>query len=118
MKISREPALIVGFIAAVLAVVVSFEVEWMTAGQAAAIVAVVGGVITAATTRPMAPALFAGLVAAGAALLAEYGLNVSDAMVAAITGAVITGFALFGVRNQVTPSYDRAPTAPREGPVR
>lgn len=117
MKISREPTLIVGFIAAVLAVVVSFEVEWMTAGQAAAIVAVIGGVITAATTRPMAPALFAGLVAAGAALLAEYGLHVSEGMVATITGAELAAFALF-VRTQVTPSYDMAPTAPKDGPVR
>lgn len=118
MKISREPALIIGFIAAVVAVIVSFNVTWMTAGQGAAIVAVAGGVITAATTRPVAPALFAGLVAAGAALLVEYGLDVSDGVVAAVSGAIIAGFALFGVRNQVTPSYDTAPTAPREGPVR
>lgn len=118
MRFSREPALIVGFIAAVLAVVVSFEVEWMTPGQAAAIVAVAGGVITAATTRPVAPGLYAGLVGAGAALLAQYGLNLSEGMVAAVTAAVVAGFALFGVRGQVTPAHDSAPTAPREGPVR
>lgn len=117
MKISREPALFVGLLAAICAVVVSFEVEWLTPGAAAALVALVGGAVTAFTTRPVAPALFAGLVGAGAALLAEYGLHVPKGTVAALTSAVVAAFALF-VRTQVTPAYDRAPTAPKEGPVR
>lgn len=119
MKIfGREPALIVGFIGAVLAVLVSLELPWMNAGQAAAIVAVVTGLITAATTRPVAPGLFAGLVAAFAALFAQYGLNLTDAKVAAVTGLVLAGFALFGVRNQVTPKDDAVPIAPADGTVR
>ncbi len=119
MKIfGREPALIVGFFGALLAIVVSLNVPWMTVGQAAAVMAVLTGVVTAATTRPIAPGLYAGLVAAVAALLAQYGLNLGDAMVAAVTGAVLAGFALFGVRNQVTPKDDAVPIAPADGSVR
>lgn len=119
MKIfGREPALIIGFIGAVLAAIVALNVPWMTAGQAAAVLAVLTGVVTAATTRPMAPGLFAGLVAAVAALFAQYGLHWSDAMIAAITSIVLAGFALFGVRNQVTPVGDAVPIAPAEGTVR
>ncbi len=119
MKIfGREPALIVGFIGSILAIVVALNVPWMTAGQAAAVVAVLTGVVTAATTRPVAPGLFAGLVAAVAALLAQYGLSLSDALIGAITFSVLAGFALFGVRNQVTPKEDAVPIAPADGSIR
>jgi hypothetical protein len=119
MKVfGREPALIIGFITAVVAALVALELEWLTPGAGAAIVALAGGAITAATTRPVAPGLFAGLVAAGGALFAEYGLHVSGELLAALAFLVVSGFALFGVRDQVTPARDQAPTAPERGPVR
>lgn len=118
MKISREPTLIIGFISAVVAALVALNVDWLTPGAGVAIVALIGGAITAATTRPVAPGLFAGLIAAGGALLAEYGIHMSEELLGALAFLVVAGFALFGVRGQVTPANDRAATAPASGPVR
>lgn len=119
MKVfGREPALIIGFIAAVVAALVALNFDWLTPGAGAAIVALIGGTITAATTRPWAPGLFAGLIAAGGALFAEYGVHLSDELLASLAFLVIAGFALFGVRGQVTPVHDKAATAPAQGPVR
>lgn len=118
MKISREPTVIIGFIAAVVAALVAMNLDWLTPGAGVAIVALIGGAITAATTRPVAPGLFAGLIAAGGALLAEYNLHLSDELLASLAFLVVAGFALFGVRNQVTPAHDKAATAPASGPVR
>ena len=56
---------------------VSLGLDWLNAGQATAIVTFLSAVVIAATTRPVGPALFVGAVAAGAALFAEYNLNVS-----------------------------------------
>lgn len=118
MKLSREPALIIGFITSVVAALVALNLDLLSPGQGAALVAVVGAIITAVTTRPVMPSLYAGAFAAAAALFAEYGLHLSEGLVAAVGGAIIGGFALFGVRGQVTPANDTAPTAPREGPIR
>lgn len=104
MKIfGREPALIVGAVGSLLTVLAALNVPGIDAGAAAAITAFFSALIIAMCTRPWAPALFTGVVAAGAALIAEYGYNVSDGAVAAISGAVLAGFALFGIRPQVTP---------------
>lgn len=104
MKIfGREPALILGFVGAVLTFLVSVNLDWLNAGQSAAVLALLTGVVTAVTTRPVAPGLYAGLAAAAAALLAEYGTSVSEATVAGVTGLILAGFALFGVRSQVSP---------------
>lgn len=118
MKISREPAVIIGFVSAVVAALVALNLEWLSPGAGVAIVALVGGAITAATTRPVAPGLFAGLIGMVCALLAEYGLHLSGELIGALGFLVISGFALFGVRNQVTPAHDKAATAPANGPVR
>jgi len=99
----REPALVIGAIGSLLTVLAALNVPGIDAGAAAAITAAVSALVIAFTTRPVAPALFTGVVAAGAALIAEYGYNVSDGTVAAISGAVLAGFALFGVRPQVAP---------------
>ncbi|WP_326564567.1 hypothetical protein [Micromonospora peucetia] len=107
MKIfGREPALVIGAIGSLLTVLAALNVPGLSAGQAAAVTALVAAGITAWATRPVAPALYVGAVAAGAVLLAEYGFHVSDGTVAAIGGAVVAGFALFGVRPQVTPAAD------------
>jgi hypothetical protein len=100
----REPALIIGAIGSLLTVLASLNVPGIDAGAAAAITAFLAAGIIAATTRPVAPALFTGVVAAGAALVAEYGMNVPDGVTGAISAAVLAGFALFGIRPQVTPS--------------
>ncbi|MGJ3228931.1 hypothetical protein ACQEUV_26780 [Micromonospora aurantiaca (nom. illeg.)] len=104
MKIfGREPALIVGAIGSVLTVLAALKTPGIDAGAAAAITAFLSAVIIALTTRPWAPALFTGVIAAGAALVAEYGLAVPDGVTGAISASVLALFALLGVRPQVDP---------------
>ncbi|MFJ8049793.1 hypothetical protein [Streptomyces luteogriseus] len=105
MKIfGREPALIVSTISAVLSLIVTFNVG-MSGEQAGTIVAVIStafGAIAAAMTRPIAPSAFTALVAAGAALLAAYGLEVSAETVGATNAVVLSVLALLA-RGQVSP---------------
>lgn len=114
----KEPALIIATVGALVNWLVTLELGWLDAGQAAAIVALLTAVLTAVTTRPIAPALFVGVLTAGAALFAEYGLHWSDASVTGLSSLLIAALALFGIRDQVTPKADPAPTAPASGPVR
>lgn len=105
MKIfGREPALIISTVSAVLSLVVTFNIG-MTGEQAGVIVAVISasfGAIAAAMTRPIAPTAFTAVVAAGAALLAAYGLNVSAETVGAVNAVVLSVLALLA-RGQVSP---------------
>lgn len=113
MKIfGREPALVIGAVGALLTVLAALNLPGVTAGAAAAITALIAAAVTAWTTRPVAPALFTGVIAAGAVLLAEYGYHVPDGTVAAIGGAVVAGFALFGIRPQVVPAGGRVQARP------
>lgn len=107
MKIfGREPALIVGFFGAALTALAALELPWLSAGQAAALTGAVSALLIAWFTRPVAPALFTAAFLAVAALLAEYDLNLSDEVIAAGSGLILAGFALFGIRPQVTPVTD------------
>lgn len=99
----REPALIISAIGSLVTVLAALNIPGVTAGAAAAITAFLSALIIAFTTRPWAPAMFTGVVAAGASLIAEYGLHVSDGVVAALGGLILAGFALFGIRPQVVP---------------
>ncbi|MEU8329809.1 hypothetical protein [Micromonospora sp. NPDC048839] len=109
MKIfGREPALVIGAVGALLTVLASLNVPGLDAGAAAAITAFVAASIIAITTRPVAPALFTAVIAAGVALVAEYGMDVPDGVTGALAGAVLAGFALFGIRPQVIPASDPA----------
>lgn len=114
----REPALWLAVIGALITWLVSFELGWLNAGQATAIITFITAAVIALTTRPIGPALFVAVVSAGAALFAEYGLHWSDAAVSGLGGLILTGFALFGIRPQVTPAADQAPTALNTGQVR
>lgn len=100
----REPALVLGLIGATLTTLVSFNVPFLSAGAAAAIMALLTAGVTALLTRPIAPALFVGVLTAGVALVAEYGYTVSDQVVASLTGLLLAAFALFGIRPQVRPA--------------
>jgi hypothetical protein len=114
----REPTLIIGFVTAVVATLLGFKLPWLSAGAAVAIVAALGALITAATTRPVAPSLFVGAFVAVAAVLAEYHYHLSDGLIAGASGLILAGFALFGVRPQVTPKADPTPIAPATGNIR
>ena len=107
MKIfGREPALVISAIGALVILLVALNIPGLSAGAGAAVVTFLTAVIVAATTRPVAPALFTAVVAPAAALFAEYGLHVADNVVAGVAAVILAGFALFGIRPQVTPAAD------------
>lgn len=111
MRLSREPTLILGAIGAALSLVVSLGFDWLTAEQAALIIAVLNGVLgvaNAVAVRPIAPAAFTYLVGATAALAAAYGLEVGQETVGAVNGLVLALLMLLA-RGQVTPSKDPRP---------
>lgn len=114
----REPALIMGAIGAVLSWIATLGFDQFNAGQSTALITFLSALVIAATTRPVAPALFVGVVAAGAALAATYGLHWSEAAVTGLGTIILAGFALFGIRPQVTPAHDQAPISPANGQVR
>lgn len=107
MKIfGREPALIIGFVGAVVTVLASLNLDWLNAGQAAALTSAITAVVIAIATRPIGPSVFVAAFTAVYALVAEYGLHWSDQTIAAISGLILAGFAFFGIRPQVTPAAD------------
>jgi hypothetical protein len=114
----REPALWLALAGAVITWAVSLGFDWLNAGQATAIVTFITGVVIAVTTRPVAPALFVAAVSAGAALFGQYGLHWSEAAVTGLGAIILAGFALFGIRPQVTPAADKAPISPATGNIR
>lgn len=112
MKIfGREPTLLVASLASALSVLVGFHFDWLTAEQAAMIVAAINavlGVVNAVAVRPIAPAAFTYLVGAVAALAAAYGLNIGQEMVGSIN-ALVLSVLMFLTRGQVTPTSDPKP---------
>lgn len=114
----KEPAVIIALVGALVTLLVSFKMPGIDAGAGAAITTFLTAAIIAATTRPIAPALFTAVVSAGAALLAEYGLEWSDAQVGALSGLVLVAFTLFGIRPQVTPNANAVPISPSQGLIR
>jgi hypothetical protein len=119
MKIfGREPALWLALIGALVTWAAGLGFDWLNTGQAVAIVGAITGVVIAVTTRPVAPGLYVAAVSVVAALFSEYGLHWSEAAVTGLGGIILAGFALFGIRPQVTPAKDQAPTALATGQVR
>lgn len=114
----REPALWLGLIGAVVTWAAGFGLDWLSTGQAVAIVGAITGVVIAVTTRPVAPGLYVAAVSVVAAMFSEYGLHWSEAAVTGLGGIILAGFALFGIRPQVTPSADRQAIAPATGAIR
>jgi hypothetical protein len=107
----REPTTLIAVVQSALALLVTFQLDMLTAEQAAAITAVVSllaAAVNAALVRPLAPAAFVQLLGGGAALLAAYGFNVSPETVGALQALVVTLVAM-QVRGQVTPKMDPRP---------
>lgn len=107
MKVSREPAFWIGLVGSILTSAAALQLDWLNAGQAAALVAAITGVATAVFTRPVAPALFTGAFAALVALLAQYGIGVGEAQVGFVTTLILGTFAIFGIRPAVKPTTAR-----------
>lgn len=100
--LGREPALWLSVLGAAVTILVSMNLSFLNAGQGAAIVAAATAILMAITTRPVAPALFTGVLAAGVALMSEYGLHLSDMTVGGLTALVLSVFALVS-RGQISP---------------
>lgn len=104
MRIVREPALIIGIVGSVLTSASALGLDFLPPAAAAGIVAFLAAAIIAWRTRPIAPGLYVAAGSALAAVMAQYGLHLSDAWVGFLTSLVLGGFALFGIRPQVSPS--------------
>lgn len=111
MRFLREPTVLLQALSAVLALVVSFKVDFLTSEQSglviAFIAAVIGG-INAALVRPLAPAAFTAVVTTLAALVTSYGLHLAPETVGAVQLVVVSVLAL-ATRVQVTPKADPRP---------
>jgi hypothetical protein len=107
----REPTLVLQALSAVLGIIVALGWRNLSAEQAGLVIAAVSagiGAVNAVMVRPVAPTAFVGIVGAGAALLAAYGLDVSQPVVGSISAATIAVMALLA-RQQVTPTSDVGP---------
>ncbi len=114
----KEPALIIGLTGAAINWLVTLHLGWLNAGQSSAIITLISAALIAITTRPIGPAVFLAVLSAVAALFGEYGLHWSDASVTGLGSILLAGFALLGVRPQVTPTADPVPISPINGNVR
>lgn len=111
MKIfGREPALWISTIGIILTLLAAFNVDFVTVGVADAVVAAMTAILVAITTRPVAPALFKGVVTAGVALVAQFGLHFNDVQIGAMTAASMALVVLI-VRGQVSPEQTGVSTA-------
>jgi hypothetical protein len=107
----RDPALWLTCIGTLLGLGVAFNIEGLSAEQSAAVQALIVAAATAVQAllvRPVAPTVFAGVVTAGAVLLAAYGLDVGQERLGAVQLAVAAVVGLL-VRAQSTPNADPAP---------
>lgn len=107
----REPSLWITAIGTALSLVAGFGLDWLTPGQAALVVVVLNAVLgawNAWAVRPMAPAAFTYLVGAVAALVAAYGVHVTQSQVGLVNGALLAVLALL-LRGNVTPEADPRP---------
>lgn len=106
MKIfGREPSLWISLIGTVLSLVAGFGMDWLSPEQAALVVVVLNAVLAAVNAlavRPVSPVAFTYLVGAVAALVAAYGVEVSQSMVGAVNAAVLALLGLL-LRGNVTP---------------
>ncbi|WP_097921734.1 hypothetical protein [Streptomyces sp. wa1063] len=100
----REPALWLNSLAAILGLIVTFNVGlsadqagWLVAGTSAIL-----GAIAAALTRPIAVQAFTAAVATTASAVGAFGFEVAPTTTAAINGCVLAVL-MFITRGQVTP---------------
>lgn len=101
----REPALIVQGVAALLAVLLAWQVKGLNDHIAAAVTALLvmaAATYTALYVQPWAPSIFGGLIGSGATLLASFGLHYTQTQTATVTVLVASLVALL-TRAQQTP---------------
>lgn len=105
----REPATIIGAVASLMAVLVAFGLDFLTAKQAGAVEAFLTAAAfawMALKVRPVAPSIFVGVITTGATLAATYGYELSQAQVGSIAAASVAVMTMLVVRPQSTPKAD------------
>ncbi len=107
--LGREPAVIIGGVASLLAVLVAFGLDFLTAKQAGAVEAfltALAAVWIAVKVRPIAPTLLVGVISTGATLAAAYGYELSQAQVGSIAASSVALLTVLVIRPQSTPKAD------------
>jgi uncharacterized membrane protein len=102
----REPTLYLAALNAIVIIVGTFGLKFISGEQAALIVVVINAIfaaINAWTVRPISPVAFTYAIGSILALAASYGLNLPTETIAAINAAVIPVLALLS-RGQVSPA--------------
>jgi len=113
----REPALWIAVVQSVLMLLATLGIPGVDGVLAAAVALLLTAACTAWTAlavRPVAPAVFVGVVTALAPLLARFGLDLSDTQVATLSTVVVMVVALL-VRGQVSPAVEPTPAYARIG---
>lgn len=109
----REPALVIQATAAILAVGAGLGLPGISDGVIAAgtaFLTAAAAAYTALHVRPVAPAVFTGVITTGATLAAAFGLDLAQGQVGLISAASLAIMAML-TRQQVTPAYDPSATA-------
>lgn len=105
----REPAAIIGGVVSVAAILVAFNLDWLTAKQAGGIDAFLTALAAAwiaFKVRPIAPTLLVGVITTGATLAATYGFELSQSQVGSIAAASVALLTVLVIRPQSTPKAD------------
>jgi hypothetical protein len=108
----RDPAMIISMIYAGVMMLSTFAVRGVDEPLAAAIQLFLTAAATAwaaLQVRPMAPAVFTGVIVAGAALGARFGWDLTEVQIAGVTSFVAVVVMLVGARPQQTPVVSPAP---------
>ena len=104
--VRHEPAQVwLGWVAGGLGLVATWGLPWLTVGQAALAVALINAVamvIAAWKTKPRSPAILTGVVSAAVALLAGYGVHVSQDVIG-VVNTILVGILSLHTRAQVSP---------------
>lgn len=104
----REPTLWFAAIAAAINLLVTFELDFLSAQQAALMITVVSavfGAVAAWKTRPIAPQVFTYVVSSVTALVAAYGVHLTQEQVGQFNLLALAVMSLV-TRNQVSPARD------------
>jgi len=107
--LGREPAVLIGGLVSVAAVLVAFGADFLTAKQAGAVEAFLTALAAAwiaFKVRPVAPTVLVGVISTGATLAAAYGFELSQAQVGSIAAASVALLTVLVIRPQSTPKSD------------
>lgn len=110
----RDPALVINTVWAFLALVVAVigtRMPWANQAVVDAFVVVLNAVAAwqvAIRVRPVAPAVFSGVITGAVGLLAAFHFDIRPDLVASATFAVSTAVVMWA-RTQITPEHDPAP---------